>query len=205
MENCRFYSYLKIPYPVDCTSWLYQIDDLRTAVETAKRFLTKEKIDKQRTGHSSMSPFMKANQENPKKSCEKGVSFGALKTIERYSDSIDKLTSLVNKLDMKLGRRETQYRTRINQGKNRWGSHRQDSYKPRDRSYSRDCGQYNNNRGRTNYNNDRNYKPNYRARSRSRNGYGNGIEEIVDLRIGKVIEETILGRTMVSKGIEIEV
>ena len=29
---------------------LYQIDDLRTAIETAKRVLTKEKIDKQRTG-----------------------------------------------------------------------------------------------------------------------------------------------------------
>ena len=37
---------------------LYQIDDLRTAIETAKRVLTKEKIDKQRTGQSPASPFM---------------------------------------------------------------------------------------------------------------------------------------------------
>ena len=65
--------------------------------------LTKEKIDKQRTGQSSASPFMKANQET-KKNCEKGVSFGALETIERNSDSIDKLTSLINKMDMKLDR-----------------------------------------------------------------------------------------------------
>ena len=64
-------------------------------------------IHSQRTGHSSMSPFMKASQENSKKNCEKGVSFGALETIERNSDSIDKLTSLVNKMDMKLDRRET--------------------------------------------------------------------------------------------------
>ena len=46
---------------------LYQIDDLRTAIETAKRVLTKEKIDKQRTGEFSASPFMKASQENCKK------------------------------------------------------------------------------------------------------------------------------------------
>ena len=48
-------------------SWLYYmlypINELRAAVEMAKRVLTKEKIDKQRTGQSSASPFMKANQE----------------------------------------------------------------------------------------------------------------------------------------------
>ena len=153
---------------------LYQIDDLRTAIETAKRVLTKEKIDKQTTGHSSVSPFMKASQENSKKNCEKGVSFVALETIERNSDSIGKLTSLVNKLDMKLDRRETQYRPRIYPGRNRGHGQRQDSYRPRDSSYSRECSQYNNNRGRRNYNNDRNYRPNYRARNRSGNGYGNG-------------------------------
>ena len=41
---------------------LYQIDDLRRANETAKRVLTKEKIDKQRSGQSSASPFMKDSQ-----------------------------------------------------------------------------------------------------------------------------------------------
>ena len=40
---------------------LYQINDLRTAIETTKRVLTKEKIDKERTGQSSASPFMKAS------------------------------------------------------------------------------------------------------------------------------------------------
>ena len=43
---------------------LYPINNLRVAVETAKRVLTKEKIDKQRTGESSTSPFMKASQES---------------------------------------------------------------------------------------------------------------------------------------------
>ena len=85
---------------------------------------------------------MKANQES-KKNCEKGVSFGALETIERNSDSIDKLKSLVNKMNMKMDRRETQYRPRIYQGRNRGFSHRQVNYRPRERSYSRDHAQYN--------------------------------------------------------------
>ena len=52
---------------------LYQIEDLRVAVETAKGLLTKEKIDKQKTGHSSGSPVVKVNQENSKKN-DKGVT-----------------------------------------------------------------------------------------------------------------------------------
>ena len=67
---------------------------------------------------------MKANKENSKKNFENGGSFGALETIERNSDSIDKLTSLVNKLDMELDRRETQYRPKIYQGRNRGCSQR---------------------------------------------------------------------------------
>ena len=81
---------------------LYQIDNLNVAIDTAKEILTKEKIDEQKTGQSSTTPFMKASQDKFKKS-EKGVSFGALETkdtIDRHSSSIDKLTSLANKLDM---------------------------------------------------------------------------------------------------------
>ena len=37
---------------------LFPIEDLRKAVETAKRILTKEKLDKQLTGQTSASPFM---------------------------------------------------------------------------------------------------------------------------------------------------
>ena len=85
---------------------LYQIDDLRTAVESAKGILTKEKLDKQKAGQSSVSPFMKASKENTKKN-KKGVSFDALETIDIHSDSIDQLASLVSKLDMKLDKQET--------------------------------------------------------------------------------------------------
>ena len=149
----------------------------------AKKVLTKEQIDKQKTGQSSTSPFMKVSQENPKKN-EKGVTFGAMETIKRHGDSIDKLTLLMNKLDMKLDRREAQYRPKIFQGRNRGPGQRQDRYRSRDRSNSRECGQYNNNnRARRNYNsnyNDRNYRSNYRDNSRSgnRNSYGDGYRRI---------------------------
>ena len=87
---------------------LYETNDLRAALETAKRVLTKEKIDKQRTGQSSASPFLKANQKDTKRNSEIGVTFDALESIARNKESIDQLTSLVNRMDMKLDRRETQ-------------------------------------------------------------------------------------------------
>ena len=37
---------------------LFPIEDLRQAVDTAKRMLTKEKLDKQLTGQTSTSPFL---------------------------------------------------------------------------------------------------------------------------------------------------
>ena len=37
---------------------LFPIEDLRQAVDTAKRILTKEKLDKQLTGQTSTTPFM---------------------------------------------------------------------------------------------------------------------------------------------------
>ena len=44
---------------------LFPIGNLHKAVETAKRFLTKEKIDKQMTGQS-VTPFMKLNDKERK-------------------------------------------------------------------------------------------------------------------------------------------
>ena len=69
---------------------------LFSAVKTVKRVLTKEKIDRQMSGQSSATPFMKASSENnysSMKSCKKGVTFDVMETIERNSDSIDKLTT----------------------------------------------------------------------------------------------------------------
>ena len=44
---------------------LYQINDLRVVVETAKRLLTKEQIDK-KSGQATTSPFIQTSQENSK-------------------------------------------------------------------------------------------------------------------------------------------
>ena len=65
---------------------LYHINDLREAVEITKRMQTKEQIDKQKSGQSSVSPFMKINQLNPKRS-NKNVSFSTMETIQRQGDS----------------------------------------------------------------------------------------------------------------------
>ena len=73
---------------------VYHINNLREAVETAKHMLTKEQTDKQNTGQPLVSPFMKVNQQNPKKN--KSVSLSMMETIQEQDDSIDKLTSLMN-------------------------------------------------------------------------------------------------------------
>ena len=117
---------------------LYHIDNLNTMIETAKQILTKEKIDKQKTGQLSTMPLMKASQDRSKIS-EKGVSLGTLEaeeTIDRHSSSIDKLTSLVNKLDMKLDRQEAQYIAAVYQNRGRGHAQRQNNYEYRNRSYS---------------------------------------------------------------------
>ena len=107
-------------------------------IETAKRILKKEKIDKQKTGQSLATPFMKDSQDKSIKS-EKGVSFGTLQTketIDRPSSSIDKLTSLENKLNMKLDRQEAQYRSAVYQSRGRGHRQRQNNYGYRNRSCS---------------------------------------------------------------------
>ena len=150
---------------------LYQIDTLTVAVETAKRLLTKEQMDK-KAGQATTSPFMQVSQGNPKNKTEKGekkVCFSAVEAIERTTDSIERLVSLMDKMDTELDKREDQYRPRVYQGGGRGCSYRQNNYGSRNRSYSRD--QYQNNyRGRRNYNNrggNRNYRSNYRGNSRS--------------------------------------
>ena len=132
---------------------LYQIDDLRVVVETAKRLLTKEQMDK-KAGQSSATPFIQVNQGSSKNKdkTEKKVSFSTVEAMERTTDSIERLASLMDKMDTKLDRREDQYRPRVYQGRSRGHGYRQNNYGSRNRSYSRD--QYQNNyRGRRNYSN----------------------------------------------------
>ena len=86
----------------------------------AKRVLTKEKLDRQLTGQSS-TPFMKATSANDSYSSQnhqkKGVIFDAMEMLERNSDCIDQLTSLVSDLNMAINRKQPQYKPKIYQGR----------------------------------------------------------------------------------------
>ena len=89
-------------------------------IDLAKRVLTKEKLDRQLTGQSS-TPFMKAtsngDSHSPQSHQKKGVTFDAMETLERNSDCIDILTSLVSDLKMTIDRKQPQYKPKIYQGR----------------------------------------------------------------------------------------
>ena len=114
---------------------LYQIDNLRVVVETAKWPLTNLQMDK-KAGQSTTSPFMQVNQGNSKSKDkkEKKVSFSAVEAMERTTDSIERLASLMDKMDTKLKRREDQYRPRVYQGRSRGCGYRKNNYGSRNRS-----------------------------------------------------------------------
>ena len=116
---------------------LYHTDNLREAGEMAKRILTREQMDK-KVGQSSASPFMQLNQSSSKipDKMEKKVSFSVVEAMERTTDSIGRLASLMDRMDAKLDRREHQYRPRVYQGRGRGHSYRPKNYGSRNRSYS---------------------------------------------------------------------
>ena len=60
---------------------------MHDAVETAKRFLTKEKIDRQMTGQSS-TPFMRMTEKR-----RKSVSFDAKDVLEKTNKNMEKIDS----------------------------------------------------------------------------------------------------------------
>ena len=84
-----------LPYRLYST--LINVNNLRDAIDLAKRVLTKEILDRQLTGQSS-TPFMKAtsngDSHSPQGHQKKGVTFDAMETLERNSDCIEQLTSL---------------------------------------------------------------------------------------------------------------
>ena len=69
---------------------LFPIADLGLVVETAKRILTKEKIDKQLAGQTSSTPFMSV-----KDGLSKRVIFNATDDLEQ---KIDRITVMMGKL-----------------------------------------------------------------------------------------------------------
>ena len=92
------------------------MDNLRDAVETAKRFLTNEKIDRQMTGQSS-TPFMKLTEKK-----RKTVTFDARDALEKTSENMERMTALMDKMYIKLEQKDMPYKPQIYQrerGQNR--------------------------------------------------------------------------------------
>ena len=90
---------------------LFPIDELTIAEETAKRILTKEKIDRQLVGQPSLTPFMNIRGGY---NSERVVTFN---TKDRLDDKIDKLTSMISKLTAQGNNQNKQFKPKIYQGK----------------------------------------------------------------------------------------
>ena len=150
--------------PTKLYSILFPIEDLRQAVDTAKRILTKEKLDKQLTGQTSTSPFM-----NVRDGTERKVSFN---TRDELRDKIDKLTVVMSRLAVKDSHEERPFKPQIYKSRGQNRSYNQGSYQ--NRSDSRNRGQYTNSRPRQNYR-DSNFRGNTRGYGRQNNkgGYRN--------------------------------
>ena len=84
---------------------LFPIEGLRQGIDTAKRILTKEKLDKQLTGQTSTSPFM-----NVRDGTERKVSFN---TRDELEDKIDKLTVVMSRLAAKDSHEKRPFKPQI--------------------------------------------------------------------------------------------
>ena len=84
---------LKNTLPTKLYWILFPIEDLRQAVDTAKRILTKEKLDKQLTCQTYTSPFLSVIDGT-----ERRVSFN---TRDELGDKVDKLMVVMTKLAAK--------------------------------------------------------------------------------------------------------
>ena len=107
--------------PYQLYSTLINVNNLTDAIDLAKRVLTKEKLDRQLTRQSS-TPFMKTTSSDnhpTQTNNKKGVTFDAMETLERNSDCIDRLTSLVSNMKMTIDRKQSPYKPRIYQGRSR--------------------------------------------------------------------------------------
>ena len=102
---------------------LFPIDDLRQAVEIAKRILTKEKLDKQLTGQTTTSPFMSVRDGTNRR-----VSFNAR---EELGDKIDKLTVIMSKLAAKDSHERRPFKPQIYKSRGQNGAYGQGGYQTR--------------------------------------------------------------------------
>ena len=142
---------------------LFPIEDLRQAVETVKRILTKEKLDRQLMGQSSSSPIMSIREGHDKR-----ASFD---TREELGDKIDKLAVMIGKLAAKDSRKIRPFKPQIHQyrdrGQNRGYNQRtyQNRCRSNNRANSRNREQFIPDRCRNRF--EQSFRRNYRENSRN--------------------------------------
>ena len=156
---------------------LFPMENLRQAVDTAKRILTKEKLDKQLTGHTSTSPFMSI-----KDGMVRRVSFN---NRDELGDKIDKLTVMMNRLVVRGTHEKRPFKPQIYKGRGQHRSYDQASYQSR--LGSRNRGQFMDNRPRQNYRGNK-FRGNTRGYSRKI------IEEIMEMKGIMTIMGTEIGQ-----------
>ena len=188
-EELQILEVFKNTLPTKLYSVLFPIEDLRQAVDTAKRILTKEKLDKQLTDQTSVSPFMSVRDRTDRR-----VSFN---TRDELGDKIYKLTVVMSMLAVKDSHERKPFKPQIYKSRGQSRSYGQGGYQARsdsgNRGYSANNSSRQNYRGnkfrgnfigysrqnnRENYRNER-YGNNNRDRNRSRErtitwSYGNG-------------------------------
>ena len=134
---------------------MFPIEDLRQAVDTAKRIMTKEKLDKELTGQTSTSPFMSIREGTDKR-----VSFNAKDKLE---DKIDKLTVVMSKLVAKDSHERRPFKPQIYKSRGQNRSYGQGGFWAR--SNDRNKGYGVNNNTRQNYQGNR-FRGNFRGDNR---------------------------------------
>ena len=100
---------------------MINVNNLRYAIDLAKRVLTKEKLDRQLAGQSP-TPFMRASSNEShftSNSNKRGVTFDTMETLERNSDCIDKLMSPVSTMKMTIDKKQSPYKPKIYQGRSK--------------------------------------------------------------------------------------
>ena len=90
---------------------LFPIEDLRQALETARRILTKERLDKQLAGQASTGPFMSIREGNSRK-----VSFD---TRDELGNKIDKLMVMRGRLAARDNNKSRPFKPQIHQSRGR--------------------------------------------------------------------------------------
>ena len=137
---------------------------------------------------------------------KRGVTFDVMETLERNSDCIDNLMSLVSAMKMTIDKKQSPYKPKIYQGRSRNQHRNRQNFMSRNRSFSRGRRQSGN---RGNYN----YRNKYRQITEiDQEADGTIIGQVIEvtitiLTIDKLIIDQIMDKTLnghLETGVKVE-